>query len=216
MPSYVRAKKILPIWRRENRAKHIYRVAAEIMSHKGYEATSMNDIADAVGLTKAGLYHYILGKEDLLFRIMNYAMDVVEENVILPTRGIPDAEERLRSILERHAKTLLEGVSAVTKLLEETWALTPPHRRAVRGRQRAFFDLMRGTLEQLAREGKLRDVSPVVAAFSLFGMNLWIARWYRADGKLKPEEARQDILKIAMNSVLRMEHESIGAMNARA
>ncbi len=216
MPSYIKAKKILPIWRRENRAKHIYRVAAEIMSHKGYEATSMNDIADAVGLTKAGLYHYILGKEDLLFRIMNYAMDVTEENIIIPAQKVQDAEERLRAILERHAKTLLEGVSAVTKLLEETWALTPPHRRAIRGRQRAFFDLMRNKLEQLAREGKLRDVQPVVAAFSLFGMMLWIARWYRADGKLRPEDASQDILKIALNSVLREEQTSVQRLNARA
>jgi TetR/AcrR family transcriptional regulator, cholesterol catabolism regulator len=198
----------LPIWRKEARADHIYGVAAEIMSDRGYEATSMNDIADAVGLTKPGLYHYIRGKEDLLFQIMNYAMDVVDKNVVGPAREVTDAEERLRTILERHSKTLLEGVSAVTTLLEETWALTPTHRRIIRGRQRAYFDLLRRTLEQLATEGKLRDVSPVVAVFSLFGMMLWIARWYRRDGKLKPEEALQDILRIAMNSVLKERNES--------
>ena len=215
LPNHARARKILPIWRKEARADHIYRVAAEIMCHKGYEATSMNDIADAVGLTKPGLYHYIRGKEDLLFQIMNYAMDVVDQNVMVPAREIAGAEERLRTILERHAKTLLEGVSAVTTLLEETWALTPSHRRIIRGRERAYFDLMRRTLEQLATEGKLREVSPVVAAFSLFGTMLWIARWYRRDGKLKPEEALQDILQIAMNSVLRAENKPIQKMDTR-
>ena len=44
----------------------------------------MNDIAAAVGLTKAGVYHYIRGKEQLLFEIMNFAMDLVEEDVIRP------------------------------------------------------------------------------------------------------------------------------------
>jgi AcrR family transcriptional regulator len=78
--------KTTPIWRKEDRADHIYRVAAEIMCQKGYEATSMNDIADAVGLTKAGIYHYIRGKEDLLFEIMSYAMDMVDQDVRVPAQ----------------------------------------------------------------------------------------------------------------------------------
>src|SRR6267154_5989610 len=100
--------KVTPIWRKEARTDHIYRVAAGIMCRKGYEATSMNDIADAVGLTKAGMYHYIQGKEHLLFEIMSFAMDMVNENVMTPTRDIADAEERLRALVERHAGRILE------------------------------------------------------------------------------------------------------------
>lgn len=201
--------KASPVWRKENRTTHIYQVAAEIMCRRGYEATSMNDIADAVGLTKAGMYHYIHGKEDLLFQIMNYAMDIVDQRVIGPAKEVQDAEERLHTILERHIKTLLEGVSAVTTLLEETWALTPTHLRIIRGRQRAYVQLVRQTLEQLAAEGKLRNVSPVVATFALFGMVLWIARWYHHEGNLKPEAALQDYLVLAMNSVLRSENKPV-------
>src|SRR5260370_17284959 len=102
------------------------------MCHKGYEATSMNDIADAVGLTKAGIYHYIRGKEELLFAIMSYAMDMVDEDVIAPARKIADAEERLRTIVERHAKRILEVGGAVTILLEEMSPLPPPHPRTIR------------------------------------------------------------------------------------
>jgi AcrR family transcriptional regulator len=78
---------VLPVRRKEDRADHIYRVAAEVMCQKGYEATSMNDIADAVGLTKAGIYHYIRGKEDLLFQIMGFGMDMVDQDVIGPGKG---------------------------------------------------------------------------------------------------------------------------------
>jgi len=86
LPKQGKNKKATPIWRKEDRADHIYRVAAEVMCRKGYEATSMNDIADAVGLTKAGIYHYIRGKEQLLFEIMNFAMDMVDEDVMAPAR----------------------------------------------------------------------------------------------------------------------------------
>jgi TetR/AcrR family transcriptional regulator, cholesterol catabolism regulator len=198
----VRAK-VTPIWRREDRADHIYRVAAGIMCRKGYEATTMSDIAEAVGLTKAGMYHYIRGKEHLLFSIMSFAMDIVDQHVIGPAEGLADAEQRLRTMIELHARRILESGGEVTILLEEMWALTPPHRRIIRRRKRVYFEAVRGTLEQLASEGKLRNVDPSVATFSLFGMVNWISRWYRRNGKLSPEAIVRDFTEIALSSVLR-------------
>lgn len=163
----------------------------------------MNDIADAVGLTKAGIYHYIRGKEDLLFQIMSFAMDMVDEDVIGPAQKVEDAEERLRTILERHAKRILEVGGAVTIVLDEMAALTPAHRRTIKARKRAYFDLTRQTLCQLSREGKLRDVNPTVATFSLFGMINWISRWYRRDGQLSPEQTLEDFLEVAVSSVIK-------------
>jgi AcrR family transcriptional regulator len=195
--------KVTPIWRKEARTDHIYRVAAGIMCRKGYEATSMNDIADAVGLTKAGMYHYIRGKEHLLFEIMSYAMDMVDQNVIGPAQEIADPEERLRLIVELHAKRILEVGGEVTILLEEMWALTPPHRRTIQSRKRVYFEMIRHTLEELAEADKLRQVDPTVATFSLLGMVNWISRWYRRDGKLSVDAVLRDFSEIAMNSVMR-------------
>jgi TetR/AcrR family transcriptional regulator, cholesterol catabolism regulator len=163
----------------------------------------MNDIADAVGLTKAGIYHYIRGKEDLLFQIMTFAMDMVDTEVIAHARQIQDAEQRLRTIVERHARRILEMGGAVTIILEEMPGLTPAHRRVIKGRKRAYFELVRETLVQLSAEGKLRDVNPGVAAFSLFGMILWISRWYRPDGELSAECVLNNFLQVGMNAVLK-------------
>src|ERR1051325_9144728 len=189
MPKLLKLKDPIPTTNKGKRASDIYRVAAEIMCHKGYEATSMNDIADAAGLTKAGIYHYIRGKEDLLFGIMTYAMDNVETCIIAPAQEVPDAEERLRTIIERHTRSVLEGVGAITIVLEEMNALTPAHRRTITAKKRAYVDFIRQTLKQLAEEGKLRDVNPTTAAFSVLGMILWISRWFRRDGKISPQEA---------------------------
>ena len=203
VPHRAKLKALDPVWRKEDRAEHIYRVAAEIMCRKGYEATSMNDIGDAVGLTKAGVYHYIRGKEYLLFEIMSYAMDMVDLDVVGPAREVADAEQRLRLILERHARRILEVGGAVTSLLDEMWALKPTHRRIIQSRKRAYFDLIRGTLQRLAAEGKLRDVSPTVATFGLLGILNWISRWYRREGKVTPQETLGDLVSLGMNSVLR-------------
>lgn len=203
MQKLIKFKEPIPTSGKGKRANHIYRVAAEIMCQKGYEATSMNDIAEAAGLTKAGIYHYIRGKEELLFEIMTYAMDNLDRRIVAPAHEIADAEERLRKIVECHAKSLLEGVGAITIILEEMPALTVAHRRIIKARKRAYFDFIRQTLGQLESEGKLRDVNLTTAAFSLLGMILWISRWYRRDGKLSAEQVLEDCVHIAMNGVLK-------------
>lgn len=208
MQRLIKLKEPIPASGRGKRASNVYRVAAEIMCHKGYQATSMNDIAEAAGLTKAGIYHYIRGKEDLLFGIMTYAMDNVEQGIIAPALEVADAEQRLHTILERHTRSVIEGTGAITIVLEEMTALTPAHRRVITSRKRAYFEFIRRTLQQLAEEGKLRNVNPTTAAFSLLGMILWISRWYRRDGKISPQEALNDYLEIAMNAVLKTGYQS--------
>ena len=173
------------------------------MCQKGYEGTSMNDIAEAAGLTKAGIYHYIRGKEELLFEIMTYAMDNLDQRVIAPAQEIADPEERLRAIVEGHTRSLLEGVGAITTVLEEMSALTAAHRRIIKGRKRAYFDVIRQTLQELESEGKLRNIDLTTATFSLLGMILWISRWYRRGGKLSADRVSQDYVEIAMNGVLK-------------
>jgi AcrR family transcriptional regulator len=199
----IKFKEPIPASGKGKRASHVYRIAAEIMCQKGYEGTSMNDIAAAAGLTKAGIYHYIRGKEDLLFGIMTYAMDNLDERVIAPAQEIVDPEQRLRKIVEGHTKSLLEGVGAITIILEETPALTAAHRRIIKTRKRAYFDFIRHTLQQLESEGKLRDVNLTTAAFSLLGMIIWISRWYRRDGALSAEQVMKDYVEIAVNGVLK-------------
>jgi AcrR family transcriptional regulator len=191
-----------------NRLDQIYYVAAKIFCEKGYDATSMSDIADAVGITKAGIYHYVASKQDLLFAIMNFGMDRLENRVITPARAVAGAEQRLRTIIRNHALLIIEGsalqgYNPVTVLNDEMAGLTPAHQRKVLQRKRIYLDLLRDTLQQLKEEGKLKEVDVTVAAFSLFGMLLWLSRWYRTDGKLSGEEVANEIEKIAFGGILR-------------
>jgi TetR/AcrR family transcriptional regulator, cholesterol catabolism regulator len=192
----------------KDRLSEIYRVAARIICEKGYDAASMSDIADAVGITKAGIYHHIPGKKDLLFRIMNFGMDELDEQVILPARALEDAEQRLRAIIANHVQLITsrsspQGYNAVTIVVDEVAGLTPAHRRKIDQRKRAYVDLVRETLEELRGEGKLSEVNVTVAAFSLLGMILWLSRWYSRGGKLGPEEIAEEITKVAMGGLLR-------------
>lgn len=191
-----------------DRLSDIYRAAAELICEKGYDATSMNDIAEAVGITKAGVYHHIPGKKDLLYRIMTFGLDSLEEEVIIPARAVADAEQRLRTIITKHvhlitSRSTSHGYNPVTIVVEEVAGLTPAHRRKIDQRKRVYVDLIRDTLKQLQEDGKLRDLDVTAAAFSLLGMMLWVSRWYNPEGRLNPDQVTDEILKIAFGGLLR-------------
>ena len=187
----------------EPRRVEICRTAAQIFRDRGYDATSVSDIARALGLTKAGLYHYFDSKEALLFEIMTYGLERVRDEVVLPARGIADPEERLRQIVLRHARITTDGRGAVAHLGDEIRALPPAARRQIEEKMRLYLDLLRGTLGELKAAGKLHDVDPTVAAFSILGMVLWLPRWFRQDGRLSQERVAGEITRMALDGLLR-------------
>lgn len=204
-----------PIANEPNRLSEIYHVAARLIFEKGFDATSMNDIAEAVGMTKAGIYHYIDGKKDLLFAINSYGLDLLDIQVIGPARAVEDAEERLRAIISNHISLITSGNSHIAILVDEVAGLSRAHRRAIDRRRRLYLDFVRETLEQLKAEGKLKDINITIAAFSLFGMILWLSRWFKSDGQLTSEEIAREIQKIALGGMLNQEKESAQKIAAR-
>jgi AcrR family transcriptional regulator len=178
------------------------RTAAQIFRDRGFDATSVSDIARALGLTKAGLYHHFESKEALLFEIMMFGMDKVRDEVVLPVRTIRDPEERLRQLIVRHARITTRGQGAVAHLGDEIRALPPSARKQIEQRMHVYLDLVRGTLDELKAAGRLRPVDRTVAAFSVIGMILWLPRWFRADGRLTQEQVADGIANLALGGLL--------------
>jgi TetR/AcrR family transcriptional regulator, cholesterol catabolism regulator len=178
------------------------RAAALLFRDRGFDATSVSDIARALGLTKAGLYHHFESKEALLFEIMTFGLERVRDEVVVPIRGIRDPEERLRQLIVRHARITTRGQGAVAHLGDEIRALPPAARKQIEQKMRLYFDLVRDTLRELRAAGRLRNVDVTVATFSLLGMILWLPRWFRQDGRLTQEEVAEDIAKLALGGLL--------------
>lgn len=194
---------IQPTLFEDERAGKIYRTASRMIHEKGFDATSMNDIAEAVGMTKAGVYYYVKGKEELLFAIMNFAMDLLDREVIRPAGRIAGPEERLRLMVTEHARLLTHDTSALVILMDEVGSLSEDHRRRITRRKRSYFDFVRQTLDELDEAGRLQPVDTTVAAFSILGMVMWLSRWYRPGGRLASSEVVRDVARTALASVLR-------------
>jgi AcrR family transcriptional regulator len=191
----------------ETRIDQIYRESARLFVEKGFAAASMSDIAGAVGITKAGLYHFVKSKDELAVNLITWAYDVYDRDVFNPAQDISDPLDRLRFMIRAHLYNVgeLRGVAGnpVTVLLDDPAALTPQHRRAITKRKAVYYEFLRDTLGALKARGELNDVDPAVAAFSLLGMILWLARWHKAGGRLTIDEIVEQMTEIALRSVLR-------------
>lgn len=185
-----------------DRAQEIYLTAAQLFFEKGFESTSVSDIADALKLTKASLYYYVESKQDLLYRIVWLGLDSVKDAVLDPAREIVDAEERLRFIILNHARLAASGNHAVIIISHEMNALNPEQRDQVQSRRREYFEFVRGTLVELQKAGKLKDINITAATFTIFGMILWLPRWYQSGGLLPVEDVCDDVCKLALGGLM--------------
>lgn len=186
----------------ERRAE-ICRTAAQMIRERGFGATSVSDIARALGITKAGLYHYIRSKEALLGEVLSFGMDQVDAEVVAPARAIEDPEERLRQLVVRHARIVTRAHGAVTQLVDEVPHLPAAERRRITKRMRSYFDLLRDTLAELKAAGRLGDVDPTVAAFSILGMIHWLPRWFRQGRRLTAARVADEIATLALDGLVR-------------
>src|SRR5215470_8743774 len=100
--------------------QEILRASARLFQQQGYDATSMSDVATSLNLSKGGLYHHFQSKDEILFHLMNHAMDISQQRVVEQVRGIADAEERLKSLIRLHIAVVLgERDREITVMLHE-------------------------------------------------------------------------------------------------
>jgi AcrR family transcriptional regulator len=185
------------------RQAQIYEVAARVFCQKGYEKTSMGDIALAMRMTKAGVYHHIESKEELLAAIIAYGMDVFERQVLDKVETIPDPLERLRATLRGHLLLVLrDRPKEVTVILHETSALPAAARAKVNVRKKRYIRFLEKTIRELVMRRIARRVDPSVAAFALLGMVNWTYQWYRPGGRLSETALADAMTDFYLNGLL--------------
>tara|TARA_Y100001934_G_C12077577_1_gene643157 strand:- start:47 stop:664 length:618 start_codon:yes stop_codon:yes gene_type:complete len=163
------------------RNDEIFLTAAQLMVEKGYGATSISDIAKAVGMTKAGLYHHIRSKQDMLFQILKFAMKGLECEVIEPAKRLTDPEARLRETIRLHVRGLFKHGLEFSLLFPEQRHLGAEQQEVVTKLIENYLELLHGAMEELAAEGKLRDLDIKIASRHILQTIAGIARWYSKD-----------------------------------
>ncbi|HAY78171.1 MAG TPA: hypothetical protein DCY79_00025 [Planctomycetaceae bacterium] len=188
---------------RSARTADVFRAAAQLMVEKGYGGTSIGDIAQAVGMTKAGLYHHISGKQDLLFQILSHALDELERVVSAPTRLIDDPEERLRQLIRLNIQGSVKHGLVFTVLFSEMNHLELAQQEVIRGRISEFHALIQGALQELAEQGRLRELDMDIATMLIMNVFTGLARWKHHDFTRDEEHLIHETVTYTMAALLK-------------
>ena len=188
---------------RPARQAQILETAARIFCEKGFDKASMGDIADAMKLTKAGLYHHIRSKEELLYEIMAYGMDLFEQKVLSRVAAIDDPLERLRATFRAHVLLVTrDRPKEITVILHESNALKGRNRDRINTRKKRYVRFLEKTFRELVRSGGARKVDPSLAAFAMLGMINWIYQWYRPGGRLDEDTLADALTDLFLGGIL--------------
>jgi TetR/AcrR family transcriptional regulator, cholesterol catabolism regulator len=171
--------------------------AARVICERGYDGASIQEIAQACGLTKAGLYHYIRSKEHLLHEIMNYGMDLFEEQVLREVIPIADPVERLKECMARNVQLVTRGWSKeITIILHEHATLRGAARAQINARKKRYVRFLETSFAEAVRDGRIRPLHPKVTAFAFLGAVLWIYKWYRPDGAISEDQLVKELQNV--------------------
>jgi AcrR family transcriptional regulator len=181
----------------------ILAAAAQIFSQKGFHATSMQDIAEAVNLQKASLYHHVSSKQEILVDVLDMALDLFIANMQAVMASPLPPDEMLRQAMLTYMSTILQQRDLASVLLLEHRSLEPElHSRHIPRRDR-FESLWRDLIQQGLEAGCYRTVDPAMTARALLGVMNWVITWYSPEGKLTPEQISRQYADLFLNGLLR-------------
>jgi len=163
-----------------DRKQEIRQRAAEVFAAQGFDRSSVRDVAKASRMSLAGLYYYYKGKEEMLFDIEREAFETLLDAHAEALAGIRDPGEKLEKVVHEHLSFFSRHMAEMKVMSRESETLRGDYAERIDELKRRYVRLVRGIVDELARERSLRSVDPAIATFLLFGMMNWMYTWYDA------------------------------------
>jgi len=180
-------------------ADTILDVAVGVFRERGYEGSSLEQIARTAGITKASIYYHVRSKEELLARGVGRALDALFAVLDEPEARRGAAVARLRYLIRRTIEITVERLPEVA-LLIRVRGNTRVERRVLE-RRREFDRIVAETMVEAQREGLRADIDPRLATRLLFGMLNSITEWYRPEGELDAAGLAEAVYRIAFEGL---------------
>ena len=170
-------------------------VAIDMFSRQGFRATSMNEIAAAVGLSKPTLYHYFTSKERLLVHIYAAVLDESLDGARRVIDAAPDPLSAIRDLIAARVAYTCRNSALLKVCFEEEHELPADLQPALLSRRKMFEDLFGETVRAHLTDhpDALGGVDPKVWVYAGLGAINWCYKWYRPSGPLTPEQLGEQI-----------------------
>ncbi|GAB2968107.1 TetR/AcrR family transcriptional regulator [Amycolatopsis acidiphila] len=177
----------------------IFAEAARLFAERGFAGTSLQDIADAMGMTRPALYYYVRNKDELLARLITETTEAPAAEIRRLAKH-PDADPavRLRGVARAMALRRATDPNRFQMLIRSEAELPPELARSHRAAQRATLRELILLIEEGIESGQFRPVDPRTTALAVIGMCNWISWWQHSLGEQTPNEVAEQIADLAL------------------
>jgi AcrR family transcriptional regulator len=175
-----RPRNIEPSAEYQARIREIVNTAADVFRSKGYDAGSLDDVADALGLRKSSLYYYVGSKRELLYLICDRAISISLERA-RTCLVIDDPRERLAALIRHQVMVVGEEPNFFSVVFDRRPALAPAREAEIRAKERQYLEIFAKAVAAGVDAGVIPPVEPRYGAQAVMGMASWVYKWFKPE-----------------------------------
>ena len=196
---------------REAKRQAVLQAAAELFNERGFHATSLDDIAARLNVSKPTLYYYVKNKDEILLQCVSQGLEMTLEGIEASRQAGGNAVDQLRACMQVYAGIVTQpfGMCLIRVGDEEVPERTRTELRRIKSEIDHAF---RRLVAQGVEEGSLAPCDPKMSAFVIAGALSWIGRWYQPGGDYTPEQIAQQCIATLCDGVLRRVEAPAGAV----
>ncbi|WP_216665431.1 TetR/AcrR family transcriptional regulator [Pseudoruegeria sp. HB172150] len=174
--------------------------AVRLFNSKGFNATSLDDVAEALQVTKPTIYHYFANKDEILFECVRRGLCSINDAAARVAAQGGSGADRLRALMTDYAKVMTQDFGmCVTRTADSE--LSAESRSQFRALKRQIDLTVRRVVEEGVKDGSLHTADARLATFTMTGALNWIGRWYDPEGEMSAEAVAAGIVSTLMNGL---------------
>ena len=187
---------------REAKRNAVLQAAAQLFNERGFHATSLDDIAARLNVTKPTLYYYVKNKDEILLQCVSKGLTMMLEGIDASRAAGGKAIDQLMTCMQVYARIVtMDFGMCLIRVGDEQ--LPPESRKELRRLKSAIDQEFRRLVAEGVAEGSLQPCDPKMTAFVIAGALSWIGRWYQPGGEYTPEQVAQQCIATLCEGVLR-------------
>lgn len=199
---------------REAKRQAVLQAAAQLFNERGFHATSLDDIAARLKVSKPTLYYYVKNKDEILLQCVSQGLKMTLEGIEASRAAGGNAVDQLRACMQVYTDIVMQpfGMCLIRVGDEE---VPEPSRTELRRMKSEIDHAFRRLVVQGVQEGTLQPCNPKMTAFVIAGALSWIGRWYQPGGDYTPEQIAQQCIATLCEGVLRRVDGPATALSSR-
>ncbi len=184
------------------REEAILQAAAECFGEQGYRATTLETIAERLGISRVTLYRYCPSKEELLIRVFERSIAIFQRDLRQICSQPIAPEEKLRQIIRHQVRLMADHRNFLTVFFSEESSLPEEIAERARAERRIYDGLIEGVISKGIEAGRLAPLPAKLVSFAILGMCNWLYQWYQPDGPLSADEVARNFIQLVEQGYL--------------